>query len=592
MARAATITSIRFRNFKAFRSYSVALRRINILVGPNNCGKSTLLGAFRVLSAALRHARARAPEWVHIAGKDLLGYHLSPDVIPISLENVHTDYNEEGSTVDFRVSNGNQLRLYFTTDRECYLLPDAKSGVKRPGDFKREFPLTVGVVPVLGPLEHNEPIVEPQTVLKSLQTHRACRHFRNYWHFFPEGFDEFADLVRRTWPGMSIRAPERTDMMSKALYMFCDEGRMSRELYWAGFGFQVWCQILTHLFRAREDALLIIDEPEIYLHPDVQRQLLTLLRGIGPDILIATHSTEMMTEADPSEILIIDKDRRSAKRLYDVKGVQDALERVGSVQNITLTRLARNRRVLFVEGINDFAMLRRFARCLGLAQLASGTDITAVESEGFSSWERIRALAWGFERTLGRSITLGAIFDRDFWCAEEIALIMTELKKTLAFSHIHGRKEIENYLLVPTVIDRALRHAVEDRLRRGGQLRESLEPAVTILARLTDPMKASLQGQYLARRVEFLKPRGLDQATISTETLQAFEDDWSNLDRRMQIVDGGDVLRILRDVVQKRWKVSLTDAGIIDQFTPEEVPRDLKDLLTGLEEFRRLQAAP
>ena len=57
-------TSVRFRNFKAFREYSLALGRYNILVGPNNSGKSTIIGAFRILSEALRKARSRNPEVV------------------------------------------------------------------------------------------------------------------------------------------------------------------------------------------------------------------------------------------------------------------------------------------------------------------------------------------------------------------------------------------------------------------------------------------------------------------------------------------------------------------------------------------------
>ena len=74
--------------------------------------------------------------------------------------------------------------------------------------------------------------------------------------------------------------------------MFCLEDRMTRELYWAGFGFQIWCQLLTHLCRAQDSSLVVIDEPEVYLHPDVQRQLIGILRELGPDVLLATHSTE------------------------------------------------------------------------------------------------------------------------------------------------------------------------------------------------------------------------------------------------------------------------------------------------------------
>ena len=155
--------------------------------------------------------------------------------------------------------------------------------------------------------------------------------------------------------------------MAGELSLFCLEDRITRELYWAGFGFQVWCQLLTHLVRADTSTVVVADEPEIYLHPDVQRQLLGILRDLNTDVLVATHSSEIMAEADPSEILLINKRRRKAERLTDVSGVQRAMTAVGSIQNITLTArvLSRNRRVVFVEGDDDFRLLRRFASTTG-----------------------------------------------------------------------------------------------------------------------------------------------------------------------------------------------------------------------------------
>ena len=86
--------------------------------------------------------------------------------------------------------------------------------------------------------------------------------------------------------------------------MFCPEERIPREIFWAGFGFQVWCQMLTHVIQSEGASLFLIDEPDIYLHADLQRQLLGLLQNLGPDILIATHSTEIITEAEPDDILL------------------------------------------------------------------------------------------------------------------------------------------------------------------------------------------------------------------------------------------------------------------------------------------------
>lgn len=149
---------------------------------------------------------------------------------------------------------------------------------------------------------------------------------------------------------MEIELPRRNGMLTGEIVMFCRENRIPREVYWSGFGFQIWCQLLTHISRCKESTILIVDEPEVYLHPDVQRQLLGILRDSGPDIIIATHSTEIMGEADPSEILIINKQKKVAERLKDIEGVQKALNEVGSIQNITLTQLARNGRILLSKG--------------------------------------------------------------------------------------------------------------------------------------------------------------------------------------------------------------------------------------------------
>jgi energy-coupling factor transporter ATP-binding protein EcfA2 len=585
-----TITSVEFRSYKAFRHYSLQLQQMNILVGPNNSGKSTVIGAFRLLANALRHARSRQTQYlIGPRGRRYYGYVLPAEDLPVSIENVHTDYAETDSVINFRLSNGNNMQLYFPRSGGILLLLDpVGKDVRTTASFKNAYPINIAAVPVLGPLEHEEDFVQLGTVQRGLETHRASRHFRSYWRYYPGGFTEFAELVAKTWPGMQIEEPE-LDHRSNKLSMFCLEDRITRELYWSGFGFQIWCQLLTHIFRAKRDALLIVDEPEIYLHPDVQRQLLAIVRDIGPDVILATHSTEIMSEADPAEIVLVDKSDRSGERLRDVAGVQIALQKVGSIQNITLTRLARNRTILFVESADDFVLLRRFARKLGLAELSAGVDLTPTESDGFSHWKTISDFAWGVKKTLTTTLKIGAIFDRDYWPDEELQEIQSELSKSLQLVHVHRRKEIENYLLVPSVLAQTIRGNL------GRQAEKSTPPAVTdedvekALARITETFRTSVQSQIVARRTEFLRRKGskLDGATIMQETLHQFESDWGSLERRLEIVPGKEVLRMLRDEMQTKYGATLTGYRIVESFRRNDVPGDLVDLLNHLDEFRR-----
>ncbi len=107
------IRSVEFRNFKALRHFSLGIEHINLLVGPNNAGKSTLIDAFRLLNAGLRGARSRQPDWIRDKdGLQKAGYRVPVETLSVSMENIHTDYEPVASTATFALSNGHRLQLY------------------------------------------------------------------------------------------------------------------------------------------------------------------------------------------------------------------------------------------------------------------------------------------------------------------------------------------------------------------------------------------------------------------------------------------------------------------------------------------------
>ena len=560
---------------------------MNVLVGPNNSGKSTIIRAFRILEVALRQANAKKAEVIQINDQNHIGHRIPDQSLPVSLENIHTDYEESDARIRFRCSNGNSLELLFPSDGGCILIPDAQGKqCYTPARFRNCFPVSIQTVPELGPLEDEEFLLHDETIRRGLSTHRTSRHFRNYWRLFSGDFDEFANMVSRTWPGMEIERPE-LDVMSKRLTMFCRENRISREICWSGFGFQIWCQILTHISRRKDATILVIDEPEVYLHPDVQRQLVGILRDIGPDIVMASHSTEIIGESDPSEILIIDKKRTSASRLKDINQVQTALDTIGSIHNVKLTHLARTGRLLYVEGSNDGKILRRFARTLGFVELASGNDITMIESEGFSSWKKIEASAWAFEKALQGRFRIGAVFDRDYFSSEEINVVLQKLSARFPDVHIHERKEIENYMLVLDPLNRAIQKTIRERNRKMKIAKNVEEFEVTKkLESITDEYKSDIAAQIIGKRLDFVKSAGKDSSTVTREVLDYIENMWTDLETRLVLVPGKKVLRKLRENLQTCYSINLTEIRIIDEFRPDEIPQDLTQLLRNLNEFR------
>ncbi|RJQ54489.1 MAG: ATP-binding protein [Actinobacteria bacterium] len=591
MADKQRITSVKFSRYKAFQEFSVALDEFNILVGPNNSGKSTILGAFRILAEALRRAKSKSPVLVQGPGGTTRGHDVNLDNVPIATENVFYNYrDDEPAQVSFRLSGGDHLTLYFPERGACNLTWDAGGrAIASPSAFRQHFSVDVGLVPILGPVEHNEPLYQKEAAREALLTHRASRNFRNIWYHYPDSFDEFRALVQETWPGMDIKKPE-VDVSYAAkplLHMFCPEERLDREIFWAGFGFQVWCQMLTFMVMHKDASLFVIDEPDIYLHSDLQRQLIAALRELGPDILLATHSTEIISEADPNQILVVTKNARSAKRVGDPSQLQSIFSTLGSNLNPTLTQLARCRKVVYVEG-KDFQVLQRFAARLGFQRVARRSEFAVVPTHGFNP-ARAKMFTDGVEATLAASVSVALVFDRDYRSDEEVAEELANFDSFCQYAHIHSKKELENFLLVPEALGRAVRQRVAEQNRRVGGNAAFSEDMRERLGEITDGMKHAVQAQYLGRRRPHAKAQdaAVDDTTITSELLAEFDDSWADLDTRLDMVPGREVLARLNAHIQDKCGVTVTPSMIIGAMTEAEIPDEMKDVIAALDAFAK-----
>jgi hypothetical protein len=592
MSEIQRITSVRFTRYKAFQEFSLSLDRFNILVGPNNSGKSTVLGAFRILAEALRRAKTRSPTFVQGPNGSTRGYEVSLGNIPVATENVFYNYDErQPASVSFRISTGSHLSLFFPKRGVCNLICETSGKqITSPSVFRHNFSVEIGFVPILGPVEHDELLYLKEAAREALLTHRASRNFRNIWHHYPESFDEFRTLIQTTWPGMDIKKPEVDNSHRKAfLHMFCPEERIDREIFWAGFGFQVWCQMLTFMVMNKTASLFVIDEPDIYLHSDLQRQLVTALRALGPDILLATHSTEIISEADPDEILVVTKKARSAKRVGDPSQLRSIFSTLGSNLNPTLTQLARSKRVVYVEG-KDFQIVTRFATKLGVRSVALRSDFAVVPTEGFNP-VKAKTFTEGVEATLATKISVALLFDRDYRSDLEVAGELTDLKTFCNYAHIHSKKELENFLLVPDALTRAITLRVADRNKRSGGTKPFSENMKTLMLSITNTMKHDVQAQYLKRQHPFAKSRNisLDDSTVTSQLLAAFDKKWEDLNSRLDMVPGKEVLSRLNTHLQKTYGVTVTPTFIIEAMKESEVATEMKTIIASLDEFAKRQ---
>lgn len=86
------IQSLTFENYMAYKRFSIALSHFNILVGPNNSGKSTIIKSLQLFDAAWRSSIKRKPEY--ISEIENYGYRINESSLPFRIDNIHNEYSD------------------------------------------------------------------------------------------------------------------------------------------------------------------------------------------------------------------------------------------------------------------------------------------------------------------------------------------------------------------------------------------------------------------------------------------------------------------------------------------------------------------
>jgi len=523
----------------------------------------------------------KLPEY--IPGIEKFGYKINEMSFPFRIDNIHNEYKEEYTRIKVKFEENDSAILTIAPNFRCTLHFETADGINLENlrTIKDYFNFKIGVIPPLGPVEPKEELLTREHVQKSINTYLSPRHFRNQWYHDNTNFDLFVDLLQDTWPEMGIDLPEIGNI--KDLVMLCSENRMTREISWAGCGFQVWAQILSHLVRNKGSSTIIIDEPEIYLHPDLQRKFVTISKNLGPQMIIATHSVEMINEADISDVLIIDKNNKNAKRLNDSKAIQNVVDLLGSVQNMHLTRLLKNKKILFLEG-NDYSILKKLAAKIKLNDLANGNGITVVPMGGFSHWPMVKNAEKLFQTILNEKINIAIILDRDYRCDEELEGIKEKISDTVNYLHFWERKEIENYLINIDVIKKI----VEMKLKRRNRLDllDSYDKKIDqIFKDVCLDQVDNIVGAYTESIFNNRKNRK-HLSEISTECSREIRIKMDSIDEVLKLIPGKHVLANLSTEFQKEFGVSLTNNEIIKFTKIDDVSNELIRVLNEVNKFR------
>lgn len=572
------LTELRLRNFRGFEDHTLPLRPSTLIVGRNNAGKSTLVEALRLLSLVTTRFRSlgyHEAKWGGIPKREV-GVKPSLRGVEIKFETLFYRYGEPPAIIDAVFKNGTSVRIYIGSEERVHavIFDENRRPIRtRAAAFNLALP-TVEILPQVGPLDSKEEVLSGDYVRRVASSNLASRHFRNQLNAIPEVVPEFRAIVEQTWQGVQVlELNSGSGHPGELLSLTVRNEDFAAEVSAMGHGLQMWLQTMWFLARVRTSSSVVLDEPDVYMHPDLQRRLFRYLATRHQQVILATHSIEMMAEANPEDILIVDRKRSASRFASDLPAVQRLMENVGSIHNIQLAKLWGAKKCLLIEG-KDVRLLSILHRTMFATD--SLESIPHLPLGGWGGWAYAVGSSMLLRNAGGEAIAVYCILDSDYHSPAAKTRRMEEASRHGVRLHIWSRKELENYFLVPSAIVRAIvkRMPARSQAPSEGEVERRLDAIAELLR---DETFDAISAELLAEN------RKLGAGGANKEARKILQAKWGSIEDRLSIVSGKQVFARLSDWSKEQFGVSLSPLVVAHEIRATEVVVEMRDILETIE---------
>jgi predicted ATPase len=573
---------IRLTNVLGFQDATVYPSAFTVLVGANNSGKSSLMRAVSFAQTLMRVHIEREDENQVVLAR---GRNLDDSLLPVpevrdlwyrGVRRVGNDWVmaeielefESGLTIGF----GMKGPFGHATSR---LLDGAQRAIPRE-DFDRLAAFPIVYVPSSVGVVDREEYRTPARIGSLIAGGRAHEVLRNLLFDLHDSgqLDQVSDVIAEYFSG-SIEQVS-FDLGSDEYIHVSYREDSDHDLFNAGAGFLQVLQLITFLVHERPGVLLV-DEPDAHLHSSLQRLVVDVLRRasqeLGLQVLLATHSKEIVNYVDPAELLVVDRKQRELKGLGEHESAISVLESLGAVDSIDAYQVITQRKVLLVEGGSDRKTLRAFS-AKRESRVFEGADRLVVIETGGESTPHARTDLNILERMMGDKVNSLQILDRDARLDEFIDHFEATSPRPV---HIWRRDSIESYLLVPPAITRLV-------LNR----REDLEASdvETLVNRACEEVIAELRDQTFDRVATRYRHDVIARDSRNVEPVEANQharEAIADADQLRRLTRGKDLLASVKKRVQDQYGVSFGNQALIAELRDEEIDPELIEVLDRIE---------
>jgi predicted ATP-dependent endonuclease of OLD family len=200
-------------------------------------------------------------------------------------------------------------------------------------------------------------------------------------------------------------------------------------------------------YQLNRPNILLVEEPEIHLHPALETSMMRYLKAIGQEcqIFITTHSTNFLDTAEMRNVYLASRNDSTIVQLINVEEAEQSIPRE---LGIRLSSLFMFDRLVFVEGPTDEDVIREWASIskINLAQASIGF----VPMGGVRNFTHFAT-----EATINflskRRVAMFFLLDRDEREEAEVQRLSAQLGDKAKLI-VLNKRELENYLLSPRAI--------------------------------------------------------------------------------------------------------------------------------------------
>jgi hypothetical protein len=564
------LRKLQLENYRCFDNHTVSFQPSTVVVGRNNAGKSTIVEALHLVASVVNRSAA---SFLTVPTYSDLGRFqrcIVPSIahLGIDFQTVFHRYGDPPAILTATFTGGITVKVYVHREGVYATLQGAQRSITTSSGFIALRIPHIHILPQISPLQIEETLLTDDHVKGNIYTKLASRHFRNQIRRLPGNFQDFRALAEQTWHGLRV-GPVQED--GAKLSMLVTDGDFAAEVAWMGHGLQMWLQTIWFIAKTERESTVVLDEPDVYMHPDLQRKVYRIIKARFAQSIIATHSVEIMAETDPSDILVINNKRRRSEYANTEPAVQVLVDRLGGIHNVHLARLWNAKKVLLFEG-KDIAFMKTFhARLYPEAEMPLDA-IPNLSIGGWGGWQHAIGSNMALKNAVGDNIATYCIFDSDYHTDAEKEERYRQARDRGINLHIWKQKEIENYLLAPAVIARV----IKQRTKMPPPTPEAIEEF--LLKACEDEKDTVLDG------IASLLDRSLGVGGANKSAREQINAVWKQ--ECLHLVSGKALLTRLSAWTQEKYETSIGAMAIARAFQADEIPEEVREIIGLIEGVR------